>query len=574
MPRVRHLLARVLGSYDPDSQSGDSCANQAKDDNMNQPLRTTPRVLIVGAGPTGLALAIELGHRSIPCLVIERNARVGHAPRAKTTNVRTREHLRRWGIADKLRQASPLGVDYPSNVLFVTRLAGHELARFENAMYCAPGKNPMYSEHAQWIPQYTVEEVLREHAASLPGVEIRFNCELLGFEQGDTVAARVKDLDGGGESVIVADFLVGADGARSAVRDAIGAKMEGSYGLSRNYNVVFRAPGLDKAHRHGPAIMYWQVNTDVPSLIGPMDTGDRWFFMPTAVSESVKFRAADAAPLIQRATGIDLPYEILSSDEWVASKLLANRYRQGRVFLAGDACHLHPPFGGYGMNMGIADGVDLGWKLAAVLQGWGGPRLLDSYEAERRPVHQFVMDEATANHSTLSNQLVQDGLEDDSAAGTQARAAIGARIMAAKLREFNTLGVVKGYRYVASPIIASEEGPEPEADFLNYLPSARPGSIAPHAWLHDGRSLYDTFGSGFTWLVTDGSEDAAAEQVQAAARACQLPLTVVRAPKGSVAALYGARHVLVRPDQHVAWRGDGLPADLVALLARVSGRSS
>lgn len=541
---------------------------------MIQSPRTTPRVLIVGAGPTGLALAIELGQRSIPCLVIERNARVGHAPRAKTTNVRTREHLRRWGIASKLRDASPLGVDYPSNVLFVTRLAGHELARFENAMYCAPGKNPMYSEHAQWVPQYTVEEVLREHAASLPGVEIRFNCELLGFEQGDAVTAKVKDLNTGGETVIVADFLVGADGARSVVRDAIGAKMEGTYGLSRNYNVVFRAPGLDKAHRHGPAIMYWQVNEDVPSLIGPMDTGDRWFFMPTAVPENVKFQAADAAPLIRRATGIDLPYEVLSSDEWVASKLLANRYRQGRVFLTGDACHLHPPFGGYGMNMGIADGVDLGWKLAAVLQGWGGQGLLDSYEMERRPVHQFVLDEATANHSTLSNQLVKNGLEDDSAEGTQARADIGARVMATKLREFNTLGVVKGYRYVGSSIIANEEGPEPLADFLNYLPSARPGSIAPHAWLHDGRSLYDTFGAGFTLLVTDGSQDSEVEALQAAARACQLPLTISLAPRGSIAALYGARYALIRPDQHVAWRGDSLPADVRALLSRVSGRAA
>ena len=533
---------------------------------------TAPRVLIVGAGPTGLALAIELGHRSIPCVVIERNARVGHAPRAKTTNVRTREHLRRWGIAGKLRDASPLGVDYPSNVLFVTRLSGYELARFENAMYCAPGKNPMYAEHGQWVPQYTVEEVLREHAASLPGVEIVLNSELLGFEQQGKVSAKVKDLSTGQERLVTTDFLVGADGARSVVREGIGAKMEGTYGLSRNYNVVFRASGLDKAHRHGPAIMYWQVNDDLPSLVGPMDTGDRWFFMPTAVPENFKFQAADAAALIRRATGIDLPYEILSSDEWVASKLLANKYRQGRVFLAGDACHLHPPFGGYGMNMGIADGVDLGWKLAAVLQGWGGPAVLDSYEAERRPVHQFVLDEATANHSTLGNQLVQDGLEDDSPAGQQVRAEIGTRVAGAKLREFNTLGVVKGYRYVASPILASEEGPELDADFLNYVPSARPGSIAPHAWLHDGRSLYDTFGAGYTLLVTDGSLDADVERFQAAATACGIPLTLSRAPRGSVAALYRARYALIRPDQHVAWRGDSLPADAMPLLKRVSGR--
>lgn len=540
---------------------------------MNTPQPATPRVLIVGAGPTGLALAIELGHRGIPCQVIERNARVGYAPRAKTTNVRTREHLRRWGIADKLRAASPLGVDYPSNVLFVTRLAGHELARFENAMYCAPGKNPLYSEHAQWIPQYTVEEVLREHAASLPGVSIRFNTELVAFEQGpEGVSARLRDLESGHELVQTADYLVGADGARSTVRDAIGARMEGSYGLSRNYNVVFRAPGLAQAHSHGPAIMYWQVNAELPSLIGPMDRDDRWFFMPTAVPEGFKFQPADAPALIRRATGIDLPYEVLSSDEWVASKLLADRYRKGRVFLAGDACHLHPPFGGYGMNMGVADGVDLGWKLAAVLQGWGGALLLDSYEAERRPVHQFVLDEATANHSTLSHQLVQDGLEEDSERGRTARGTVRERVMGAKLREFNTLGVVKGYRYEHSPVIAHEPGEAPTTDFINYLPSARPGGIAPHAWLHDGRSLYDTFGTGFTLLVTDGSQDTDVERLVAAATRCELPLTVTRAPRGAIPELYRARYALIRPDQHVAWRGDTLPRDAQALLLHVSGR--
>src|SRR5206468_6128541 len=174
---------------------------------------TTP-VLIVGAGPIGLALAIELGHRRIPCLVIERNDRVGYAPRAKTTNVRTREHLRRWGIADRLRDASPLGVYYPSNIVFATRLKGHLLARIENAMYCAPGRNPLYSEHGQWIPQYAVEEVLRAHAQSLPGVEVRFSYELLGFEQDARgVRARVRHVTDGVESTIASRYLVGADGS-------------------------------------------------------------------------------------------------------------------------------------------------------------------------------------------------------------------------------------------------------------------------------------------------------------------------------------------------------------------------
>lgn len=531
------------------------------------------RVLIVGSGPTGLALAIELGHRQIPCVVIERNSRVGHAPRAKTTNIRTREHMRRWGIADTLRDASPLGVSYPSNVLFVTRLAGHELARFENALYCGPGRNPMYSEHSQWIPQYTVEEVMRAHAQTLPCVDIRFNCELVSLKQdAQQVHAVVRDLRSGATQTLRSDFLVGADGARSTVRDAIGSRMSGSYGLSRNYNVVFKAPGLAQAHRHDPAIMYWQVNADVPSIIGPMDRGDRWYFMPTGVKEGFRFEPSEAPALIRKATGIDLPYEVLSSDEWVASRLIADRYRSGRIFLAGDACHLHPPFGGYGMNMGVADGVDLGWKIAAVLQGWGGPTLLDSYESERRGVHDYVMDESVANHATLGNQLWQPGLEDDGDAGAALRKDVGARISIAKLREFATLGVVLGYRYDGSPVIVPDGSPAPAHDFLNYVPSARPGCLAPHAWLHDGSSLYDHFGAGFSLLVTDDARTDDVERAMASARAAGVPLAIVQPQGLALKELCHAGLVLVRPDQHVAWRGDAWPRDDHQLWRQVTGR--
>lgn len=533
--------------------------------------QASPRVLIVGAGPAGLSLAIELGQRGIACLVIERNDRVGYAPRAKTTNVRTREHLRRWGIADRLRAASPLGVDYPSNVVFCTRLAGVELARHENAMYCAPGRNPLYSEHAQWIPQYTVEGVLRDHAQSLPGVQIRYCCELLDLSQdADGVRARLRDLSGGAESSVRADYLVGADGARSRVRDLIGTRMLGEYGLSRNRNIVFSAPGLDRAHRHGPAIMYWQVNRDAPSLIGPMDRGDTWFFMPTHVDAARQAGVADERALIARATGIDLPYQVLSSDEWVASKLLGDRYRKGRVFLAGDACHLHPPFGGYGMNMGIADSVDLGWKLAAVLQGWAGPGLLDSYEAERRPVHQWVMDEAERNHAVLGNQLLADGIEDDGERGQRIRREVGGRIQAAKMREFATLGVVLGYQYEDSPVIAAESGPRPARDFINYVPTSRPGALAPHAWLHDGSSLYDHFGQGYTLLAASASLDDIAA-ARADARRAGVPLTVIQPAEGAIASLYPARLTLIRPDQHVAWRGDAWPGG--GVLARACALS-
>ncbi len=542
--------------------------------------RRTTQVLVVGAGPVGQGLAIELGHRGIACIVIEKNSRIGVAPRAKTTNVRTREHLRRWGIADALRNASPFGVDYPSNVVFSTRLNGHLLARFENAMYCAPGRNPLYAEHGQWIPQYTLERVMRQHLEAVPSVQVQLNAELLQIEQtADHTLATVRNLETGEEYAIQADYLVGCDGGRSLAREAIGARMEGTFGMSRNYNIVFRAPGLAQAHPHGKAIMYWQVNHEVPCLMGPMDTDDRWFFMPTGLAPGVQVTLENAADLIRKTTGIDLPYEPLSVDEWVAHQVVATHYRDRRVFLAGDACHLHPPFGGFGMNMGVSDAVDLGWKIAAVLQGWGGEALLASYERERRPVHLHVLKEATANHAHLGGNLVQPGIEDDSPEGLAVRQQVGQRIRAAKLSEFFTLGTMLGDRYADSPVVQKVAPDTPGADpsqrdFLNHIPRSLPGCRAPHVWLHDGSSLFDHFGNGFTLLVTPQTPPPVVESVQADALRLQVPLTVLRTDNPAVPALYPQALTLIRPDQHIAWVGDTWPlAEDDDVLAWVVGQS-
>jgi 2-polyprenyl-6-methoxyphenol hydroxylase-like FAD-dependent oxidoreductase len=457
-------------------------------------------------------------------------------------------------------------------VLFVTRLAGPAIACFENALYCDPKRDERYSEHSQWIPQYKLESVLREHAASLEHVRIQFSQEYFAFEQNDGhVQVYVRDLETGEERAIEADYLIGADGARSLIRDQIGANMVGTYGLSRNYNTIFRAPGLGEAHSHGPGIMYWQLNAEVPSLIGPMDDDDRWFFMPTSVPNGVTYSDEETIDLIRRSTGIDIDYEILSSDEWVASRLLADRYSLGRVFLIGDACHLHPPFGGYGMNMGIADAVDLGWKIAALLQGWGGADLLDSYETERRPAHVYVMDEAEANHAMAPNQLVRDHIEDLTPEGEAIRREVAELIWKVKTNEFFALGVVLGYRYENSPIVVGDGSSAWERS-RDYVPTAAPGSLAPHSWLDDGRSLYDLFGQGFTLLVlADGNaEDVAAAKREAAESGT--PLDVVLLEDQSLVALYGAKRALIRPDQHVAWRGDAWPEGDLLLI--VTGRAA
>ncbi len=477
-------------------------------------------VLIVGGGPVGLSLALELGLQGRRCLLIERHDRVGYAPRAKTTNVRSRELMRRWDIADRLAAASPFGIDYPSNVVFATRLAGHELARFANAFYCAPVRDERFAEHAQWIPQYKVEHVLRARAAEFSTVALRFATELVDWtETSEGIEARLADIGTGEKIDVRAAYLVGADGARSTVREKLGIRMEGRSPLSHHHNIVFRSPGLALRHALGPAVMYWLVNPEVPAVVAPLDTGDLWTF------GCPKLTIADANPeaMIRAALALDVAVEVLSRDDWTAHQLVAERYRVGRVFLAGDACHLHPPFGGYGMNMGIGDAVDLGWKLAATLQGWGGPALLDSYEIERRPIHRRVVDEAVINLGYTSHKLVLDGVEDATPAGNAARAAAAAQILETKPREFNSLGVVIGAAYGASPVLGDEADAPMIQEATAYTPTARAGARAPHTWLSDGTargaSLFDHFATNaMTLMATRGLTPDAAANVRSHSR--------------------------------------------------------
>ncbi len=514
-------------------------------------------VLVVGAGPAGLAAAIELGTRGVRVLLIERNARVGAAPRAKTTNVRTRTHLRRWGVADRLAADAPFGVDYPNNMVFVTRLGpgGHELARFADAFNASPERDGRYPEHAQWVPQYRLEKVLLDKVHTMAGVDARFATSFVAAEQdGAGVTATLRS-EQNGEYCVRAKYLIGADGARSAVRELIGAKLEGRRGLSHHYNIIFRAPGLADAHSFGPAAIYWQIGKDGFSALGPMDAGDLWFFVPGGAKPGTSLSNDDAAALIRERTGLDSSFEVLSADSWTASELLADRYADRRIVLAGDACHLHPPAGGYGMNMGVGDGVDLGWKIAATLQGWGGPGLVASYETERRPVHRAVIDEAMANYAIYVAPPSAE-IEDGTPQGEAIRAKVGAGVQASKGREFNTLGTVLGLCYLNSPVIEVEDAPVAVHDSQHYTPCARPGCLAPHAWLPDGRSLYDLFGQGFALVVAAEADAAAVASAERDALRLGVPLNVVRPEGVPVRALYGATLTLVRPDQHVAWRGD------------------
>ena len=520
------------------------------------------QVLVVGAGPVGLGLALELGMRGIDVLLIERNERGGAAPRAKTTNTRTRAHLRRWGIADRLAAASPLGIDFPNDVQFVTSLGGHPLTVFRDAFNAAPARNEDYPEHAQWVPQYTLERVMLERVRELDTVEVRFGTTFLDAVQDAEGVTSTIATEGGEPTQIRSRYLIGADGARSAVRDLIGAKMEGTYGIARASNVIFRAPGLAEAHRQEPGPMFIQVQRKGISFVGPMDQGDIWYF-GTVVREGEAPTDEQALEQIRSTTGIDLAYEIISTDVWVASSLLADHYADLRIILAGDACHLHPPFGGYGMNMGVGDAVDLGWKIAAELKGWGGPELVGTYEAERRPIHRKVIEEAVENNKMLLGSPWREGLDDDTPESEALRREVGAKLQGVKAREYHTLGTVLGLCYEGSPIVAEEDGPMPPQGGQDYQPSARPGCLAPHGWLANGRSLYDEFGQGFALLAVDDADQGELSKAQSDAARLAIPLAVVR-PGAIIMERYEAKLALVRPDQIVAWRGDAWDREALA----------
>lgn len=536
------------------------------------------QVLIVGGGPVGLALSLELGLRGIQCCVIEQNEHLGslQAPRSKMLNVRSMTHVRRWGLVDQIRRATPLAPEYPSDIIYATRLTGLEFARFENAFSTNRAGDDRFPDGAAWIPQYRNEDVFRNAAVGMPNVSVMMGTRLQTFTQADgQVEATLATATG--PVVVRADYMVGADGARSTVRSLAGIAMDEIPSASTkmpNISALIRAPGLSKLLKLGPAIIYHVVNGEVSAGMGPFDDGDLWFINAHPPHWSGDLANFDLVAYTQAVIGAPVPIEVLCKSTWTPRALLARHYSKGRVFVLGDAAQVRPPTGGYGMNLGVCDAADLGWKLAATLQGWGGPGLLATYELERKVVHNRVLREALENYSFVdairNTRIALSDLELQGSAGIDARQRLGDLTRQQKEREYHTLGIVLGDRYVGSPLVATETGTPPKQHFSDYVPSTYPGCLAPHLWLSANVSLYDYFGPGFTLIVVAGRSSCVTAFTDAADK-LGIPLRVVDLDAAVAGDLYPTTLTLIRPDQHVAWRGAAPPEDLDGLLNKVRG---
>jgi 2-polyprenyl-6-methoxyphenol hydroxylase-like FAD-dependent oxidoreductase len=539
-------------------------------------------VLIVGGGPVGLLLAIELSWRDVPCVLVNEGETTSAHPQGNSHNSRTMEHYRRLGLAGRVRVAG-LPPDDATDVTYMTRFNGHEMARLSMPSSADKTRRMAACDPALLTPeiihrgnQFYVEPILKAHAEAMDGPSLLFGWRMEAFEADDNaVTAEIRNLRTGERRRVRAAWMVGCDGGQSATRKALGIRYEGEGGediefmRGRMLSSYIRAPAVYDVLSVPRAWQYWTLNADARTCTVTLD-GKGDFILLTRLPPDVDPEDVDVAALMRLAVGADIPVEVISRKPWVAGyALVAREYRQGRVFLAGDAAHLFTPTGGFGMNTGMDDIANLSWKLAALHHGWGGDGLPASYELERRPVALRNTAASRSLGNSVATLEIPPVLEDDSPDGEAARAALGAHLGGFG-EEFASLGVQLGARYDGSPLIAPDGTAAPEFSPIDYVPSACPGGRAPHAWLDDGSALFDHFGKWFT-LLRLGDPDLDVTAIVAAAERRRVPLDVIDVDEPAAAKRYERPLVLVRPDHHVAWRGDAQPGDADALIARVVG---
>ena len=544
---------------------------------------TTP-VLISGGGPVGLVLAIELAGRGVRSILVNTEPTTAVHPQGNTHNARTMEHYRRLGIADRVR-AVGLPQDLTTDVIYLTRLTGHEFARIpmpssteKKRRIAARDMSFLTPEPIHRSSQFYVETELFAHAETLPEIGLRFGWELIAFDlQDDGVLSTIRNAETGETETIASRWLAGCDGAQGYTRRALEIPYRGEGGdevaffIGRMLSVYIDAPGIYDVMKVDRVWQYWTVNGDGRMCIVTLDAKGK-FVVLTRYPESGEPDEADIIRDIRNAMGAEIDIEIISVREWTAGNaLVADRYGYDRVMLAGDAVHLFTPTGGFGMNTGIEDAVNLGWKFAAVHHGFAPEALLTTYETERRPIGIRNTQSSRKLASDVATIEVPEALEQDTDEGARARAELG-RHLSGFTEEFASLGIQLGARYDASPLIVADGTNPPPDSAVDYVPSACPGGRAPHVWLDDGASIHDRFGKWFT-LLKFGMADTNTASFGAAASAQNVPLDIIDISEQAARDLYQCGFALIRPDHHVAWRGDALPADAAALIRQVSGNN-
>jgi 2-polyprenyl-6-methoxyphenol hydroxylase-like FAD-dependent oxidoreductase len=528
-------------------------------------------VLIVGGGPVGLGLAADLGQRGIKCLVVEQGDGTIAHPRANAENARTMEFFRRLGIADKVREAGT-PEDFPHTVLYLTALTGFEIARFERPGHGGRARNAISPERPQRCNQLWLDPILRARATSFPNVTLRLRSRFESFQQDEArVLATVHDLTTGERQTISADYLVACCGGHSSIAKILDIELQGTPTLEYNLNIFFRTPELWTQHDKGKAALHFFVDNDgIWRTLVQLDGRELWRLGLRGKHYYDRAETVDASALIEGVVGKPIPHQVVSRLRWVARDLVADRYRVGRVFLAGDAAHQNTPSGGFGLNTGMGDAADLAWKLAAVLDGWGGPTLLDSYEIERRPVAARIVKQAAGNFMRDRQRASHPAIAENSPEGERARREMGEAIVASQASVYFTDGTALGNVYEPSPVAWPDGTPPAQHSISEYRPTTRPGARAPHAWLADGRSMLDLFGRGFV-LTQLGAGAPDSRSLESAFARRGVPLAVVPLADPSIATLYERKFVLVRPDGHVSWRADVMPHDPLAVVDRIRG---
>ena len=549
-------------------------------------LRT--RVAIAGGGPAGMVLAIELGRRGVPCVLVDEDERPPLFPKANATTARSMEHFRRLGFSERIR-AQGLPPDFPQDIAYFTRYASHELARLPGLTRQEartrraahddrwPTPEPLHRGQQMRIEPVLLEEV-RRHAS----VTLRLGMRVTSVARLDAGGLLHCESVSTGEALqIEADYVVGCDGPRSRVREALGIRYEGLREDDRDFmggrmlTVYFRAPGFYAATGKQRSWQYWAVNRECRGLTISIDgTGQIACALqrPAGVTPNREF----AERGLIATMGAPFDFDIIGMSEWTAGYMLvAERFAddspEPRLLLAGDAAHLFTPTGGQGYNTAVDDAVNLGWKLAAVCQGWGGPSLLASYQAERQPIARRNTRFSYAMAESIGRLPLPEHLEQDSGQGRAARAVLGERLADHARREFDIPGIHLGMFYADSPLIGLDASHAPADNWYAYRAHAIPGARAPHLWVDNQRAIFDCFSRDFTLLCLEGSDVPAAEALTAKARKAGIPIDTVQVAGGTARELYGANHVLIRPDHHVGWRDDRLPQNFDTVLGRARG---